>query len=462
MSRILAPRAKLCQAERMVTGIRARLLILFAAVAATAAFAQTPAAPTLVAPGNEASRVASTQFQWQAVSGATSYHIQVSTAYNFGSPLINDSSLTDTSMTSPTLPQRTVFFWRVRAKNGSGAGSWSAIRTFTSVVPLPAPDSAGWIRLFRGDNAADFFIANNGSTPPGRVLTTFPNNTYQVTGDTIRVSGSPAGQVYFKQPFSHYKVRYQMRFPNFSGSGNTGTGNCGMLLHVQAHDNPTQGFPRSVESQGDPTQGMGQLWPIGDVWVTVKARMVSGRMQYDSTMTTEVDYGGANWNSRVVVGQNGWGQPTFASQQQGGWVTQEAHVYGSDSVIHLVNGAVRIKYRNPRVSSGGTVNNVSKFLNRGLIAWQSEGTSVWYRNIEIQLMPGDSLYESLYTSVAGRAHERARVAAPRAVFDAGMAAPVFTPADGAPGTYDMRGRNLGAPAIRPEPGRLNDKTQQEK
>src|SRR5690606_5856838 len=118
------------------------------------------------------------------------------------------------------------------------------------------------------DNTADFFVANNGSTPPGRVLGTFPSGPYSVSGDTVRVTGNPAGQFYFKQPFSYYKVRYQMRFPNFTGTGNGGTGNCGMLLHVQAHDNPTQGFPRSVESQGDPTQGMGQLWPIGDVWVT--------------------------------------------------------------------------------------------------------------------------------------------------------------------------------------------------
>ena len=45
-----------------------------------------------------------------------------------------------------------MYFWRVRARNASGAGAWSPIRTFTSLVLLPEPDTAGWIRLFRGDN----------------------------------------------------------------------------------------------------------------------------------------------------------------------------------------------------------------------------------------------------------------------------------------------------------------------
>lgn len=417
-----------------------------------ATMAQTPSAPVLATPAEETSRVVQGNFSWSAVEGATHYHLQVATNYSFAALFLNDSNLTAPSLSAGPFTPSTVYFWRVRARNANGAGAWSPIRTFTSLVPLPAPDTAGWIRLFRGDNPGDFFTAPNNSTPPGRTLGTFPSGPYSVTGDTIRVTGSPAGQFYFKQPFSHYKVRYQMRFPNFTGTNNGGTGNCGMLLHVQAHDNPTNGFPRSVEAQGDPTQGMGQLWPIGDVWVTVRARTVSGRMQYDTT-APEVDYGGANWNSRVVVGVNGWGQPTFASQvQPDGWVTQEAHVYGSDSVIHLVNGVPRIKYRNPRVSSGGTVNNVSKLLARGLVAWQSEGTAVWYRNLEIKLLPGDSLYT---TSLAGLSAPKARAASarPRLVLGSGSpAAAVSRPGRDPHGIrviYDLRGRNLGTRGARP-------------
>jgi hypothetical protein len=406
--------------------------------------AQVPAAPVLTAPADEASRIQAALFSWNPVAEAATYHLQVATAYNFSALVVNDSTLTTTSFQSGSLNLRTVHFWRVRSKNANGVSAWSTIYSFTTLVPLPEPDSAGWIRLFRGNNASDFFAAPNNSTPPGRTLGAFPASPYSVTGDTIRVTGNPAGQFYFKQPFSHYKIRYQMRFPNFTNggtNGNTGTGNCGMLLHVQAQDPTTNGFPRSVESQGDPTQGMGQLWPIGDVWVTTTGRTVSGRMQYDSA-GPEVVYGALNWNSRVIVGQNGWAQPTFASQQQDGWVTQEAHVYGNDSIIHLVNGVPRIKYRNPRVSPGGTPNNVTKLLSRGLLAWQSEGTSVWYRNIEIQLLPGDSLYTPVSITPGARKSSASKSAAPRMNLDNAAPAAIVPTATGGTRLYDMRGRAM--------------------
>jgi len=256
-------------------------------------------------------------------------------------------------------------------------------------VVLPPPNSQGWIRLLRTNNPGDFYIANNGSLPPAQSKLTFPNATYGLRGDTMQVTGSPGGQVYFNQVFSHYRIRYEMHFPG-------ATGNCGMLLHVQQNDATTNGFPRSVESQGDPNQGMGQLWPIGDVWVTIRAHVVNGTMTYVPS-DTEITYGGANWNSRVVAGKDGWANPSYAVlAARTGWVTQEADVHGSDSVADIVQDTVRIKYRQPRVSSGGTPNNVTKLLSSGLIAWQSEGRAVWYRNIEIMLYPQDPLYTPLY------------------------------------------------------------------
>ncbi len=75
---------------------------------------------------------------------------------------------------------------------------------------------------------------------------------------------------------------------------------------------------------------MGQLWPIGDVWATIRAKMVNGRMQY-SPNDPKVNYGrgGANWNSRVVVGVDGWGMPSYSrlAAVHNSWVTQESRVY---------------------------------------------------------------------------------------------------------------------------------------
>lgn len=288
-----------------------------------------------------------------------------------------------------------------------------AIPTRAQPPRLPAPDKEGWIKLFRGNNPSDWYIANNGGAAPANSKLTFPNATYSANGDTLKVSGSPGGQVYFNQSFSHYRVRYQMRFPGQ-------TGNCGMLLHVQENDTPTNGFPRSMESQGDPNQGMGQLWPIGDLWVTIRARVKDGRMTYDPA-APEITYGGKDWGSRVVAGKDGWAKPAYdVMSSQTGWVTQEAEVRGNDSVLHFVNDTLRIKYREPRVSSGGTADNVSKRLSAGLIAWQSEGRAVWYREMEIKLLPGDPLYTPVYAAFDARNTIAPRLRRARLVFEDGV------------------------------------------
>ncbi|MDQ3003680.1 MAG: DUF1080 domain-containing protein [Fibrobacterota bacterium] len=254
---------------------------------------------------------------------------------------------------------------------------------------LPAPNKDGWIKLFRGNNFSDWYIANNGDKPPAQSKLTFPNGTYSAMGDTLKVTGNPSGQIFFNHAFSHYRIRYQMRFP-----GNTG--NCGMLLHVQENDPTAGGFPRSLEAQGDPNQGMGQVWSIGDIWINIRAKVKNGTMTYDPS-SPEIPYGAKDWDTRVVAGISGWAKPEYAKMaEKTGWVTQESEVRGKDSITSYVNDSVVIHYRLPRLSLGGTPNNVTRQIESGLIGWQSEGAQVWYREIEIKLLPGDPLYASTY------------------------------------------------------------------
>lgn len=267
-----------------------------------------------------------------------------------------------------------------------------------SAVTLPPPDKDGWIHLFTGSNAADWYYAYNGTaspTPPSK--SNFPSGAFTVVkGDTIQAAGNPKGQVYYNQSFSYYRISYEMHFPGSQG-------NCGMLIHVQVNDPTTSGFPRAIESQGDPGQGMGEIWPIGDVWVTVRAAKKTGdtHMRYYPD-ASEIVYGGANWSSRVVAGKDGWGNPSYTTlAAKTGWVKQDVEAHGSDSVLDFVQDTLRIKYRLPHVShpdSKGNHTTIEKYLKDGFIGWQSEGTQVWYRNIKIKLLPGDPLYTPTYTA----------------------------------------------------------------
>jgi Domain of Unknown Function (DUF1080) len=88
------------------------------------------------------------------------------------------------------------------------------------------------------------------------------------------------------------------------------------------------------------------------------------------------------------------------------WVMVEAEVHGSDSLAHFVRGETMIKYSNPHVAPANNPDQVEKVLSSGLIAWQSEGTPVRYRNLSIKLFKEDPLYASLYTPSTGIADYR--------------------------------------------------------
>jgi hypothetical protein len=222
---------------------------------------------------------------------------------------------------------------------------------------------------------------------------------------------------------------------------------------VQENDNTTNGFPRSMESQGDPNQGMGQLWPIGDLWVTIRARVKDGRMTYDPA-APEITYGGKDWGSRVVAGKDGWARPTYAVMAEPtGWVTQEAEVRGNDSISHFVNDTLRIRYREPRVSSGGTPDIVTKRLSAGLLAWQSEGRAVWYREIQIRLLPGDPLYTPVYAAFDARNTIRPKAARARLILEDGVLGVhgIGGPGSNADRSFDLGGRTLPGSWSAPAP-----------
>lgn len=108
----------------------------FSAIFNFTTVAAPPAAPNLLAPANGAIGIPlMANMQWQAVSGATSYNIQIATDVNFVNTVYN-ANPTGTSQTVPagTLQLNTLYFWRVRASNSGGFGPYSATRNFRSTT----------------------------------------------------------------------------------------------------------------------------------------------------------------------------------------------------------------------------------------------------------------------------------------------------------------------------------------
>ena len=111
------------------------------AFSATRSFVTGLALPLLTAPADGATgRQQPVLLTWSAVSGATGYHVQVSSESGFSSGLVVDDAAVDSD---PAFRDRacrssTLYYWRVAARDAGGDGAYSNARTFTTAVASPA------------------------------------------------------------------------------------------------------------------------------------------------------------------------------------------------------------------------------------------------------------------------------------------------------------------------------------
>lgn len=92
-------------------------------------------------------------FRWLKISNATSYQFELSASDTFGSLLVVDSSLTDTTKSLSGLLLNTTYYWRVLARNGAGSGIYSNARSFTTWT---TPDQA--LALNPADGSTDVSV----------------------------------------------------------------------------------------------------------------------------------------------------------------------------------------------------------------------------------------------------------------------------------------------------------------
>jgi len=98
----------------------------------------TPDAPNLISPPDDAPGVSTTPaLDWNDVSGATSYNVQVCSGSNCSS-VVKSLNVTNSQRTiSSALNLGTTYYWRVRAKNSCGYSSWSNVWSFTTYFVKP-------------------------------------------------------------------------------------------------------------------------------------------------------------------------------------------------------------------------------------------------------------------------------------------------------------------------------------
>jgi len=98
-----------------------------------------PGQVTLLSPSNGSINQPTTlTLTWNAVSRATTYHIQLSVDSSFTSLAVDDTNITSTSRQLTSLENNKTYFWRVRAKNTAGWGLYSSTWNFTTIISVPS------------------------------------------------------------------------------------------------------------------------------------------------------------------------------------------------------------------------------------------------------------------------------------------------------------------------------------
>ena len=102
----------------------------------------TPPAPSLITPQAGALIDPPTlTVGWRKAAGAVAYHLQLADNANFQSPLVNDSTLVDTTRQVTGLKSGTTYYIRLRAKGASSWGAFGATIQFATSIPSPGVPS---------------------------------------------------------------------------------------------------------------------------------------------------------------------------------------------------------------------------------------------------------------------------------------------------------------------------------
>jgi len=149
-----------------------------------------PVAPTLASPANGSTGQPTTlTLAWNAVSGATSYRLQVSTSSTFSTLALDDSTLTSPSRSVGSLANNTTYYWRVNGKNSSGTGGWSATWNFVTIPSLPVVVTTAASSVASSSATANGTVNPNGASTTAwfewgtsSTLSTYSSTTSQLIG----------------------------------------------------------------------------------------------------------------------------------------------------------------------------------------------------------------------------------------------------------------------------------------
>ena len=245
-----------------------------------------------------------------------------------------------------------------------------------------AADKEDWIPLFNGKDLSGWDIKITGHDLNDNVANTFrvEDGLLKVSYDQYTTFENRYGHIYYRQPFSHYRIRVVYRFvgQQIPGGEVWNVRNSGVMLHSQSAASLTkdQAFPVSLELQ--------LLGGLGTGPRTTANLCTPGTyVEMDGKVTMQHCI---NSTSKTYDGDQ--------------WVTTEAIVLGDSVIHHLVDGKIVLSYYHPKVGETDT-SSIKYFLvtddmrgrsgqplKEGYVALQAESHPIQFKTVELLNLKG--------------------------------------------------------------------------
>lgn len=235
-----------------------------------------------------------------------------------------------------------------------------------------------WIQLFNGKDLNDWQIKFT-----GHELGENYNNTFLVEDGLLRVrydnwtewDGS-FGHIFYKDEFSHYRLRVEYRFVDEQVKDGPGWAfrNNGLMIHGQSAESMEldQQFPTSIEVQ-----------LLGGI---------KGMDGYDPRSTLNLCTPGTNvvMNGELIEQHcNNSKSDTYYGDE---WVTVEVEVHGGEVIRHFVEGEEVMHYEQPQLDPrDATYEKLlpadgNKIISKGTISLQAESHPTDFRKVELLVL----------------------------------------------------------------------------
>jgi hypothetical protein len=247
-------------------------------------------------------------------------------------------------------------------------------------------DQEEWISLFNGKDLSNWTIkfANQDLNVNHRNTFRLQDSMIRIAYDEYDTFDDAYAHLYYKKPFSYYKLRFDYRFTGaqVKGGEDWNVRNSGIMLHSQSAESNDYGqyFPVSIEIQLLGGLDAGKR-TTGNVCTPGTALVIDGKVDYRHCI---------NSNSKTYHGDQ--------------WVTAEVVVLGGESIAHLIENDTVLKYQLPQIGGGFTnpkmgeedwisrgvveskdswIAQAGEILTKGYISLQAESHPIDFKNIQL-------------------------------------------------------------------------------